>query len=49
MRLIFYTKRNNRVRRKAIVNDGRKGVAQSFGLIPVQLCQFHQVAIIRDI
>ena len=32
---------------KAIVSDGRKGLAQSFGSIPVQMCQFHQVAIIR--
>ena len=32
---------------KAIVSDGRKGLAQSFGAIPVQMCQFHQVAIIR--
>jgi hypothetical protein len=31
----------------AIVSDGRKGLAQSFGPIPVQMCQFHQVAIIR--
>lgn len=31
----------------AIVTDGRKGLVQSFGLIPVQMCQFHQVAIIR--
>ena len=31
----------------AIVTDGRKGLAQSFGSIPVQMCQFHQVAIIR--
>lgn len=31
----------------AIVSDGRKGLAQSFGAIPVQMCQFHQVAIIR--
>ncbi len=31
----------------AIVSDGRKGLIQSFGLIPVQMCQFHQVAIIR--
>jgi hypothetical protein len=31
----------------AIVSDGRKGLIQSFGLIPVQICQFHQVAIIR--
>lgn len=32
---------------KAIVCDGRKGLLQSFGKIPVQMCQFHQVAIIR--
>jgi len=31
----------------AIVRDGRKGLAQSFGSPPVQMCQFHQVAIIR--
>lgn len=31
----------------AIVCDGRKGVIQSFPNIPVQMCQFHQVAIIR--
>ena len=31
----------------AIVSDGRKGLIQSFGSIPVQMCQFHQVAIIR--
>jgi len=31
----------------AIVCDGRKGLLQSFGNIPVQMCQFHQVAIIR--
>jgi hypothetical protein len=31
----------------AIVSDGRKGLVQSFGAIPVQMCQFHQVAIIR--
>ncbi len=31
----------------AIVCDGRRGLLQSFGNIPVQLCQFHQVAIIR--
>ncbi|MFT5602460.1 MAG: hypothetical protein ACI9N1_002716 [Flavobacteriales bacterium] len=31
----------------AIVSDGRKGLSQSFGSIPVQMCQFHQVAIIR--
>lgn len=31
----------------AIVCDGRKGLVQCFGNIPVQMCQFHQVAIIR--
>lgn len=31
----------------AIVCDGRKGLLQSFEEIPVQMCQFHQVAIIR--
>lgn len=31
----------------AIVCDGRKGLAQRFENIPVQMCQFHQVAIIR--
>ena len=31
----------------AIVCDGRRGLLQSFGDIPVQMCQFHQVAIIR--
>ena len=30
-----------------IVCDGRKGLLQSFNNIPVQMCQFHQVAIIR--
>jgi len=32
---------------KAIVCDGRKGLIQSFDGIPVQMCQFHQSAIIR--
>jgi len=32
---------------KAIVCDGRKGLIQSFPGIPVQLCQFHQSAIVR--
>ena len=32
---------------KAIVCDGRKGLIQSFAGIPVQMCQFHQSAIIR--
>ncbi len=31
----------------AIVCDGRKGLIQSFEDIPVQMCQFHQSAIIR--
>lgn len=31
----------------AIVCDGRRGLLQSFNGIPVQMCQFHQVAIIR--
>jgi hypothetical protein len=31
----------------AIVCDGRKGLIQSFLEIPVQMCQFHQSAIIR--
>lgn len=32
---------------QAIVCDGRKGLIQSFKDIPVQMCQFHQAAIIR--
>jgi len=32
---------------KAIVCDGRRGLINSFGEVPVQMCQFHQVAIIR--
>lgn len=31
----------------AIVCDGRKGLIQSFENIPIQMCQFHQAAIIR--
>ena len=31
----------------AIVCDGRRGLLQSFGNIPVQMCQFHQAAIVR--
>ena len=31
----------------AIVCDGRKGLLKSFANIPVQMCQFHQAAIIR--
>ena len=30
----------------AIVCDGRRGLIQAFKTIPVQMCQFHQVAII---
>lgn len=32
---------------KAIVCDGRRGLLNSFKTIPVQMCQFHQVAIVR--
>lgn len=32
---------------KAIVCDGRRGLIQSFENIPVQMCQFHQAAILR--
>ena len=32
---------------EAIVCDGRRGLLKSFGDIPVQMCQFHQAAIIR--
>ncbi len=31
----------------AVVCDGRKGLVQSLDDLPVQMCQFHQVAIIR--
>jgi len=31
----------------AIVCDGKTGLLNSFGNIPVQMCQFHQAAIIR--
>lgn len=30
----------------AIVCDGKRGLLQSFGDIPVQMCQFHQIAIV---
>ena len=30
-----------------IVCDGKKGLLSSFGDIPVQMCQFHQIAIVR--
>lgn len=32
---------------QAIICDGRKGLLQLFESIPVQMCSFHQVAIIR--
>jgi len=32
---------------KAIVCDGRRGLLQSFDNTPLQMCQFHQAAIIR--
>lgn len=32
---------------QSIICDGRKGVLQSFPDIPIQMCQFHQVAIVR--
>ena len=32
---------------QAIICDGRKGLFQLFGEMPVQMCNFHQVAIIR--
>jgi hypothetical protein len=31
----------------AIICDGRRGLLNSFPNIPVQMCQFHQVAIVR--
>jgi len=53
MRLIFFIKEgveelvSKGYTIVGIVSDGRKGLAQSFGSIPVQRSQFHQVAIIR--
>lgn len=32
---------------KAVILDGKRGVRQVFSSIPVQMCQFHQVAIIN--
>lgn len=48
----LYLQGVNELKRKgfevlAIVCDGRKGLFQLFGDIPIQMCQFHQVAIIR--
>ena len=37
--------KGNRI--KAIVCDGRRGLLNSFNGIPIQMCQFHQAAIIR--
>ena len=31
---------------KAVVLDGKRGVRQIFSCVPVQMCQFHQVAIV---
>lgn len=35
------------VKMQSIICDGRKGLLQLFGNIPIQMCNFHQVAIIR--
>jgi hypothetical protein len=32
---------------KAIVCDGRKGLLQLYPDVPIQMCQFHQIAIVR--
>jgi hypothetical protein len=32
---------------EAIICDGRKCLLQLFGHIPVQMCNFHQIAIVR--
>ena len=32
---------------QSIISDGRKGLLQLFGNTPIQMCNFHQVAIIR--
>jgi hypothetical protein len=32
---------------QSIICDGRKGLLQLFGDVPIQMCNFHQVAIIR--
>lgn len=34
---------------QAIICDGRKGLLQLFDGIPIQMCNFHQVAIIKKI
>lgn len=33
---------------RAIICDGRKGLFQLFGNIPIQYCNFHQVETIRN-
>jgi hypothetical protein len=38
---------NRSIKIQGIVCDGRKGLLQLVGTIPIQMCQFHQVAIIR--
>lgn len=35
------------VKIQAIICDGRKGLFQLFGNTPIQMCNFHQIAIIR--
>jgi len=32
---------------QGVTIDGKRGVAKAFGAIPVQMCHFHQVAIIK--
>jgi len=32
---------------QGVTIDGKRGVSKSFGAIPVQMCHFHQVAIIK--
>lgn len=32
---------------KAIVCDGRRGVFKAFGDLPIQMCQFHQIQIVK--
>ena len=32
---------------QAAVVDGKRGVAKAFGDIPVQMCHFHQIAIVK--
>ena len=35
------------IRIQSVICDGRKGLLKLFGDIPVQICNFHQVAIVR--